>query len=170
MRALILNVATTMDGYIAGPNGEYDWCFVDQDYGMSAFLRRVDATIMGRKTYDVMMRTDGKPYDVQMNFVITHRRKRLKPDNVTFVSAEIPSFVRTLKRKSGRDIWLVGGAEIVNQLLPAGLVDEMMLALHPVLLGKGTPLFTQTARRLNYKLKNQKQYSTGLVQLHYRKR
>jgi dihydrofolate reductase len=121
MRKVVLNLAVSLDGYIAGPNGEYDWCFTDDDYGMTDFLKSIDATLMGRKSYSLLVEY-GAPYPEFTNYVFTRTEKASPYPNVKFVAGDIPEIVDALKRQKGKDIWLFGGSEIINPLLQENLV------------------------------------------------
>ena len=166
MRKIVLNIALSLDGYIAGSKGEFDWLFTDQDYGLKEFFASVDTALIGRKTYAVMMKLGGA-YPGMKNYVFSHRRTRMKKKNVTFVSEDAAAFVKRLKSEKGGDIWLVGGGELAHSFFEADLVDEIILSVHPILLGKGIPLFRRMGRRRDFKLLGCKTYSSGLVQLRY---
>jgi dihydrofolate reductase len=170
MREVILGVAVSLDGYIEGPNGEYDWCFVDQDYGMQAFLQDIDTMFIGRKSYELVQSMPGglsgqwpalKPY-VFSNTLTA-------PENsIDLMSGDIGARVKEIKSAPGKGIWLFGGASLTSALMQLGLVDQLWLAVHPVLLGSGTPLFKDLPHRLSLRLLTSKSYSTGLVSLKYR--
>jgi dihydrofolate reductase len=168
MRKVVLNLAVSLDGYIAGPNGEYDWCFTDDDYGMTEFLNSVDATLMGGKSYRIVTKY-GPPYPEFTNYVFTRTEKETPYQNVVLTSEDIPDFVRSLKTKKGKNIWLFGGSEIIHPLLQEDLVDEMMLAIHPILLGRGIPMFKNLDERKTLQLSDSITYPSGLVQLIYKK-
>jgi dihydrofolate reductase len=168
MRKLVLNVAVSLDGLIAGPNGEYDWCLTDDDYGMTDFLKSIDATIMGGKSYR-LMKEYGPLYPEFTNYVFTNTEKTTPYENIVFVAEDIPEFVRSLKIKRGKNIWLFGGSEIIQPLIQHDLVDEMILAIHPLLLGGGRPLFKELDERKTFRLSDTITYPTGLVQLIYKK-
>ena len=167
MRKVILAVAVSLDSLIEGPNGEYDWCFTDQDYGMTDFFKRIDAIFFGRKSYEVLLRTDTNPYPNKAKYVFSKTLKSVG-ENTILIRENIEQEVKTIKQQHGKDIWLFGGASTTASLLRAQLVDEMMLAVHPILLGKGKPLFSDTGKRITWRLVEAKTYSTGLVQLMYR--
>jgi dihydrofolate reductase len=166
MRKVILFIASSLDGYIAREDGGIDWLFSDADYGYSKFYRSIDTIIVGRKTYDQSLEFDEYPYKGKKAFVFT-REKRAGDGHVDFVSSDITGFVRKLKRRKGRDIWLVGGADIVSILMNAGLVDRIILSIHPAVLGRGIPLFKGLTREVKMKLTKTISYPSGLVQLHY---
>ena len=168
MRKLVLNVALSLDGLIAGPNGEYDWCFTDADYGMAEFMKSIDATIMGAKSYRLVLEY-GPPYPELTNYVITRTEKFTPHPNIVFIHDNILSFVEALKQKEGKNIWLFGGAEITNLLMENDLVDTLMLAVHPIVLGDGIQLFGKYSSRKNFELADSIRYPSGLVQLIYNK-
>lgn len=168
MRKLVLNLAVTLDGFIAGPNGEYDWCLTDADYGMAEFLKSIDATIMGGKSYRLVIEY-GPPYPEFTNYVFTRTEKETPHKNVVLVEDDIPTFVKSLKQKRGKSIWLFGGSEIIHPLLEEDLIDEMILSVHPILLGNGLRLFQKLDERKILRLTDSITYPSGLVQLIYKK-
>ncbi|HEU5289355.1 MAG TPA: dihydrofolate reductase family protein [Cyclobacteriaceae bacterium] len=169
MRKVILSVAVTLDGFIEGPKGEYDWCFTDQDYGMKEFMKRVDTIFYGRKCYEMMMGFDHggpNPYAKMKHYVFSNTRT--KPyEGTELISGDFVRQVMNLKNQYGKDIWLFGGAEITTTFINNNLVDEMNLAVHPVLLGAGKLLFSKIENRKHFKLTSSKEYSSGLVMLNY---
>jgi dihydrofolate reductase len=171
MRKVILGLAVSLDGFIEGPKGEYDWCFADQDYGMSDFYKRVDAVFMGRKSYEAASGVEyeggGMPAMPKMKeYVFSNTLKTAKP-GVTIVSGDIDAQVKAIKAETGKDIWLFGGASLTTSLMNAGLVDELWLSVHPILLGSGKPLFSGISGRIKLELAESKTYDTGLVSLKY---
>jgi dihydrofolate reductase len=170
MRKIILGVAVSLDSYIEGPNGEYDWCFTDQDYGLNEFMKRIDAIFFGRKSYEMMNSVEapggGNPWARMKNYVFSNTMKS-KPKDAELVSGNIAEQVKKIKSMPGKDIWLFGGASLTTSLMNEGLVDELWLAVHPILLGKGKPLFSDIKDRVKTKLIYSKIYETGLVSLRY---
>jgi dihydrofolate reductase len=169
MRKVLLNVAVTLDGFIEGPGGEFDWCFTDQDYGMHEFMDRVDAIFFGRKSYELLQSWDPNAYPGKAKYVFSNTLP-VSPDGTQLVSGEIEKEVQRIKNEPGRDIWLFGGAKLTTGLVNAGLVDELHLSIHPLLLSGGTPLFQGLNRRVAWELVDSRTYDTGLVQLIYRYR
>ncbi len=173
MRKLILGLAVSLDGYIEGPNGEYDWCFTDQDYGLSEFFSRVDAVFMGRKSYEVAQQyassNNGEaiPGMPPMTEYVFSQTLRSVKDGAVLVSGDTMSEARRIKELPGKDIWLYGGASLTDALLQAGLVDELWMSVHPILLGSGKPLFRPQPERTTLTLLESKTYDTGLVSLKY---
>jgi dihydrofolate reductase len=170
MRKIILQVAVSLDGFIEGPNGEYDWCFTDQDYGMADFLERIDSVFYGRKSYELTqsMADNGEmpAFPKLKEYVFSTTMKEAKPD-VVLINSDVEAQVKRIKTEPGKDIWLFGGASLTASLMNTGLVDEMSLAVHPIVLGAGKPLFGQTTGRTQLKLVNTNPYPSGLVMLTY---
>lgn len=173
MRNVLLGLAVSLDGYIEGPNGEYDWCLTDQDYGMTEFLSRVDALFIGRKTYEAFAGQDAPagedPFAGHKKYVFSNSLRRVR-EGMQLVSGDLTTGVTALKNSPGKDIWLFGGAELTASFLDAGLVDELFLAVHPLMLGGGKRLFAERNDRIPLTLTDTRTYSTGLVSLHYRLR
>ncbi|HEX5154355.1 MAG TPA: dihydrofolate reductase family protein [Parafilimonas sp.] len=169
MRKLILQLAVSLDGYIEGPNGEFDWCFTDQDYGMSEFFKRIDSLFIGRKSYELMMAMDDAApayFPKLTEYIFSTTLNEVKPGAI-LIKSDIESEVRRIKNDPGKDIWLFGGASLTASLLNADFVDEMILAVHPIILGSGKPLFSNISNRISLTLTDTKTYSTGLVMLTY---
>jgi dihydrofolate reductase len=154
MRKIKLYIASSLDSYIASENGSIDWLFSNADYGYTKFYDSIDAILVGRKTYDQSLKFDEYPYKGKKVYVFTRRTKGKKKNNnthgVEYIDEDIPGFARHLVQQSSvekKDIWLLGGGEIVSILLNAGLVDEIILTIHPIILGKGIPLFSNIKNR-----------------------
>jgi dihydrofolate reductase len=169
MRKLILQLAVSLDGYIEGPNGEYDWCFTDQDYGMSDFMQSVDCMFIGRKSYELtetMGEAAMSPFAHLSMYVFSATLDNVKPGTI-LINGDIEKEVLKIKNEPGKDIWLFGGASLTTSLLQHHLVDEIRLAVHPLILGAGKPLFSEVKNRIPLNLVDTKTYSTGLVSLTY---
>lgn len=173
MRKVILQLAVSLDGFIEGPNGEYDWCLTDQDYGMADFFKRIDTVFYGRKSYELTL-SMGESIDEAVvsgfpklkEYVFSTSLKEVKPGAI-LINGDIEAEVRRIKNEPGKDIWLFGGAGLTASLMNLGLVDEMSLAVHPIILGGGKPLFNQITDRISLTLIDTKAYSSGLVSLTY---
>lgn len=169
MRKVILQLAVSLDGYIEGPNGEYDWCFTDQDYGMSRFFQGIDSVLMGRKSYELVLKTGDAEmpgFDQLKQYVFSTTLAEVRPGAI-LIKDNVADEVNRIKGAEGKDIWLFGGAALTSSLLNLGLVDEMSLAVHPVLLGKGKSLCGELDKRVHLHLTGSKTYSSGLVMLNY---
>lgn len=168
MRKIILGLAVSLDGLIEGPHGEYDWCFTDQDYGMTEFLQRIDAILYGRKSYEMMKAAGGSggenPFGRKENYIVS---RTLKSVDAGYRLISDIEGVRQMKNAGGKDIWLFGGASLTTSFLNAKLVDELWLSVHPIILGRGKPLFSDLPARVRLKLLESRSYDTGLVSLKY---
>ncbi|SFD58458.1 Dihydrofolate reductase [Chitinophaga sp. CF118] len=173
MRKLILGLAITLDGYIEGPNGEYDWCFTDQDYGLNDFFERIDAIFIGRKSYEMVQQQSDNSNGEAISgmpalteYVFSKTLTSVK-EGAVLISGDSIAEVRRIKNQPGKDIWLFGGALLYNALMKEGLVDELWMSVHPILLGNGKPLFREQDGRTRLRLLESKTYETGLVSIRY---
>ena len=166
-RKLKLYIAASMDGYIAGPNGEIDWleeAGSNLDYGYHDFYSSIDTTVMGNSTYQLTLTVSEFPYADKANYVFTRSAPPPDTANVQFVSGDIVSFVESLKSQPGKDIWLVGGGQINTVMLNAGLIDEIILTVFPLVLGDGILLFAPGANLTRFRTTGCESYETGLIQ------
>ena len=168
MRKIILGLAVTLDGFIEGPNGEYDWCFTDQDYGLDEFYQRIDALIMGRRSYEEAKKYEGQNAWAHMTtYVFSRTMKPADDPRVILVPDGSEEAIQKIRQQPGKDIWLFGGADLTRQFINTALIDELWLSVHPILLGGGKPLFHDIHGRKPLKLLESKTYETGLVSLKY---
>lgn len=166
MRKIVLGVAVSLDGFIEGPNGEYDWCFNDQDYGLSDFFKSVDSIFMGRKTYEVAKSNGGMDQWKGVTTYLFSNTIDKAPSNDVKMVRSVDEVDGILKQP-GKNIWLFGGAELTTAFVNRGLIDELWLSVHPILLGSGKPLFQNVDGRKLLKLTESKTYDSGLVSLKY---
>ena len=168
MRKVILGVAMSLDGFIEGPNGEYDWCVIDPNYSFEEFFKRLDTIFVGRKTYEMTSAAEGGPpgFPTFKEYVFSTTLDKVK-EGATLIKGNIKTEVERIKKEDGKDIWLFGGAELTTSLVNLGLVDELSLAVYPIILGGGKPLFHNIKGRIKLKLVDLKKYSTGSVSLTY---
>lgn len=179
MRKLIAGFATSIDGFIEGPNGEIDWIIYDKEQfkELAVYWKRMDAMFHGRKTYEASMareKTSGLPADVKQanpfahmkHYVFSNTLKEVEGDYI-LVRGDLKKEVNKIKNEPGKDIAVFGGGVLVCSLLNLGLVDELTLAICPVLLGKGRPFFPEITKRIDFTVKEVKSYSSGLVSLTY---
>lgn len=171
-RKVILYIAVSLDGFIAGADGDISWLSSvekpGEDYGYADFIASVDTVILGRKTYDKVL-SFGIPYphaDKQC-YVVT-RRVRPSEDSITFYRDDVKALVHHLKNGKGKNIFVDGGAEIVQLLQNDSLIDEYIVSIIPILLGNGIRLFKGTTVQEQLQLISCRSFDTGLVQLHYR--
>ena len=164
MRKIILYIASSLDGFIARKNGEIDWLFSDADYGYKKFYASIDTVLVGNKTYRQSLGFEEAPFKGKQVFVFTHKPGKPAP-GVQFVTNSV-GLVKKLKNAQGKHIWLCGGSQIISVLLNSGLCDEIILSIHPIILGSGIPLF-DVQKEINLKFVKSKSFPSGLVQLHY---
>ena len=152
---VILYIAISLDGYIARPDGAVDWLDDvegDGDNGYSEFYSQVGTVVMGRKTYEEVLRlTDEFPYAGKPCYVLS-RQPQERTSDVTFTDEGLESLVSRLKEDSHGDVWLVGGGQLVQQFLEKKLIDEMELYIIPKLIGDGIPLFPEGTPPANFEL------------------
>jgi dihydrofolate reductase len=167
MRRVIYSVATSLDGYIAGPNGEFDWIPRDPAVDWGAFMGRFDTVLMGRRTFEVSARQGSGNLPNMRTFVFSRTLKAGEHLNVTIVAEDAASVVSALRDGRGRAIWLMGGGVLFRRLLKAGLVDVVEAGLVPILLGKGIPLLPSLPRPVPLRLTKTKKYPSGILLLTY---
>ena len=167
MRPLKLFVAVSLDQFIARSDGRVDWLFTDQDYGYQEFYQSIDTLLMGRKTYDQVLTFGEYPYPEKKSYIFTRNPALKAKAPIEFVSSDSSEFIKNLKQKSGKDIWLVGGGELTRYCFQHHLIDELILSIHPILLGEGIPLFSGLPQDIPLQFVAVKNFSTGLVQAHY---
>ncbi|MDQ3256021.1 MAG: dihydrofolate reductase family protein [Acidobacteriota bacterium] len=172
MRKVKLFIANSLDGYIARPDGSVDWLFTDGDYGMKDFFKSVDTALMGCKTYDWSLKFGGPPdvFKGMTYYVFSRSHRSGAVEGVQFVSGDISPFVESLRQAEGKDIWLMGGGELVESFLKERLIDEFILTIHPIVLGAGIPLFRGEGQQTDLKLIKCKSYKSGIVQVHYERK
>jgi len=169
MRKVVLGLGISLDGYIARPDGAVDFLFMPKDYSMGPFFSTIDTAVMGRKTYDVALKMGGGSYDGSgmKSYVFSHSRPPGERDGVIFVNEAPKGFVEELRKRSGKNIWLMGGGELVRDFLKEDLVDELYIGIVPVLIGEGLPLFPSGFPQREFSLLENKTFSKGLIALKY---
>ena len=168
MRKIRLFIASSLDGYIARTSGEVDWLFTDQDYGYTDFFAKIDTLIMGNKTYQQALSFGEYPYHGKEGFVLSKTRAGERDNNVEFVGGDLKSFLNKLLNQSGGDIWLVGGTETIYYFMKHGFIHELILSIHPKILGDGIPLIVRdSSLETELGLKDVKTFESGLLQVSY---
>jgi dihydrofolate reductase len=167
-RLIRYQVAASLDGYIAGPNGEADWIIMDPDIDFGELFSQFDTFLMGRATFENMVRQQGSAAMPGMKVIVFSRTLRQKdhPD-VTIVAEASEKALTALRNESGKDIWLFGGGSLFRSLLEIRMVDTVEIAVVPVLLGGGIQLLPTPAARTKLKLTGHRVYKTGIVLLEY---
>ena len=169
MRRVRYGVAMSLDGYIAGPKGEYDWIVMDPDIDFGALMGRYDTFLVGRKTYETMRAQGeaGRPRGIE-TVVFSRTLEPAEHPGVRVVARNAGEAVRELKERPGREIALFGGGELFRSLLEEGVVDTVEVGVVPVLLGGGIPLLPSPAPRAALKLTSHRLYAkTGTLLLEY---
>ncbi len=173
MRRVRYSVAMSLDGYIAGPNGEHDWIVMDPEIGagFAEYYKQFDTFLIGRKTFAAVAKPGKKVGGMFAGFKTVVFSRTLNPrdyPNVTIVSGDVRTTVEALKRADGKDMWLFGGGELFRSMLDLGLVDTIEVGVIPVVLGGGIPLLPPPASRAQLTLTNHRAYpKTGTVSLEY---
>ena len=170
-RKVIVHIATSADGYIARPDGDIDWLTSRPApkgfYGMSTFVKTIDTKVLGRKTYEMSLRLGAKFDSKTPTLVFTRHAPSDAPPGVEFVSEAVGPFVSRLRGQPGKDIWLMGGGEIIASFLDAGAIDEFVVSVAPVFIGEGIPLIAPRHRHVPLHLCSVERFEDGLVQVHY---
>lgn len=181
MRKVTLGLANSLDNFIARKDGGSDWLQWNDEVAeiSSRFMKTVDALVMGRKTYEVMLATGEVSYPGATNYVFTRSRKtaaalkkkiagKKAARNVVIVSEAANVFVKDLKSKKGKGIVVFGGGELAKSLFESDLIDEIVLNIHPVLLGSGIPLFHEMRKQINLELVEHRVLGGGCLAVTYR--
>lgn len=168
MRQLRYSVAASLDGYIAGPKGEFDWIVIDPEIDFAAMYAGFSGLVMGRKSYEVFLATGGAPGPALPVHVYSRTLPEGPRDGVTIVRDAVPH-VRSLKQSgSDKPLWLWGGGEFCREMAKAGLVDGIDVAIIPVVLGGGLPIMATPGPQLSLKLKSHRLYAkTGTMFMEY---
>ena len=173
-RNVIVHIAASADGYIARADGDLEWLIARPApkgfYGMEAFMKSIDTTLLGRKTYEESLRLGAK-FDAKKGRTVVFSRNAPPADapaGVEFVSGAIGDFVKRLREEPGRDIWLMGGGDLIASFLDEGAIDEFVVSVVPVFIGDGIPLIARRHRQTPLELVSVDRFDDGLVQLRYR--
>ena len=168
VRTLRYSVAASLDGYIAGPNGEFDWIPMDPEINFAALYASFSGIVMGRRSYEVYVATGGGVGPALPVHVCSRTLPAGTRDGVKFVTDGI-AHVRALKAEGdGKPLWLWGGSELFREMASAGLVDGVDVAVPPIVLGAGIPLMATPGPRLPLRLRAQRLYkATGTLFLEY---
>lgn len=175
MRKISLFIAMSLDGYIAKPTDDLTFLKLvekaGEDYGYGEFTDTIDTLIIGRRTYDYVLKEVGlSHYDNgQRDVYVITRTERPQVGRTIFYTGNLTELVKRLKSENGKNIYCDGGAEVINELLKHDLIDEFIISVIPVLLGNGTRLFKDGRPEQTLELLSAKTFDTGLTQLHYRR-
>jgi dihydrofolate reductase len=174
-RKIIVHIATSADGYIARPDDDIEWLTNRPApkgfYGIERFMKSIDTTLFGRKTYDVSVRM-GAAFDSTSRSYVFSRQPppAAVPAGVEFVREPISQFVKRLRRSPGKNvknIWMMGGGDLIASFLDEGAIDEFIISIVPVFIGEGIPLIACRHRHVPLRLRSIKRFPDGVVQVHY---
>lgn len=172
MRKLKLYITSSSDGFIAPPDGDLEWLIgypVPSKENHKNFVDSVDTVIIGGRTYCNMRIMDILwPYGDKNVHVVT-RNPMMEKEGVNFITENVFETVSGLKKENGKDIWLVGGAELTAMLLDGDLIDEMIITYIPETLEQGISLFANTPEKMGWELKEEIPYENNAVRKTYQK-
>src|SRR5690606_28894024 len=176
MRKLSLFIAMSLDGYIAKPNDDLNFLKLvekeGEDYGYAEFISQIDTIIIGRRTYDYVVKEIGASHydNGQREIYVITGTERPQTGRTIFYTGNLTELVDRLKAETGKNIYCDGGAEVINKLLMHDLIDELIISVIPVLLGSGTRLFKDGRPEQTLELMKAKTFETGLMQLQYKRK
>ena len=171
-RKIIVNIATSADGYVARADGNLDW-LTDRPapegfYGLPEFERSTDAKILGRKTFDRSLQMGARFSASAVHYVFSRRPPPASvPAGVHFVTESIAAFAERLRTQAGKNVWMMGGGEIIASFLDEGAIDEFIITVVPTFIGEGIPLLAPRHREVALRLLGVQQFADDVVQLHY---
>jgi dihydrofolate reductase len=171
-RKIIVNIATSADGYIARSDGNLDWLTTRPApkgfYGLPKFSRSIGAKILGRKTFDLSVKMGASFSANNMHYVFSRRPPPASvPAGVQFVKESIRAFAERLRKQAGKNIWMMGGGEIIGSFLDEDAIDEFIISVLPTFIGEGIPLIARGHREVPLRLLTLQEFPDGVVQLHY---
>lgn len=175
MRKLSLFIATSLDGYIAKPNDDLSFLKMvekeGEDYCYSKFTSTIDTVIIGRKTYDYVLKEIGSSHydNGERDVYVITRTERQSVGRTRFYTGDLPELIRKLRSENGKGIYCDGGAEIINEFLKHDLIDELTISVVPILLGNGTRLFQDGRPEQTLEFMGANTFDTGLIQLRYKR-
>lgn len=166
MRRIRYQVACSLDGFIAGPEDEFDWITPEPSFDFGALHAQFDTLLMGRRTYEII-HSLGESFPGKQVIVASRKLRQEDYPDIEVVNTGLEKRIRELREQSGRDIWLYGGGDLFSQLLEWNLVDTVEPAIIPILLGDGVPLLASNRVRRRLRLIGQRTYPSGMVLLEY---
>ena len=171
-RKIIVNIATSADGYVARSDGNLDWLTERPApkgfYGLPEFERSIDAKILGRKTFDRSLEMGARFSADPAHYVFSRRPPPASvPPGVRFVTESIDAFAEGLRTQGGKNIWMMGGGEIIGSFLDEEAIDEFIITVVPIFIGEGIPLLPPRHREVPLRLLDLREFPDGVVQFHY---
>jgi dihydrofolate reductase len=171
-RKIIVNLATSADGFIARPDGNIDW-LTDRPapkgfYGLPEFERSIDAKILGRKTFEQSIELGARFSTGPIHYVFSRQLSPASvPPRVRFVTEPIRTFAERLRTQPGKNVWMMGGGDIIASFLDEGAIDEVIITIVPVFIGEGIPLLSPRHRTVELRLIAVQDFPDSVVQVHY---
>lgn len=177
MKKIILDLATSLDGFIEGPNGETDWCILDDDMDFDGFLAGIDTIFYGRVSYDAWGNYQPDAHagaaekalweavHSKEKFVFSRQEK--VDDRARFIHTDPGKAISDIKQRGGKDIWLYGGASLIQTFIQEDWIDIYRISVHPIVLGSGKPLFQEVKNRIHLRLLQTYVFRSGVTQLIY---
>ncbi|HEY1467953.1 MAG TPA: dihydrofolate reductase family protein [Candidatus Acidoferrum sp.] len=170
MRKVVLGLGISIDGYIARRDGSVDFLFMPKDYSMAPFFKTIDIAIMGRKTWEAALKMGGSSGASSIkSYVMSGSQPSGERGGVIFTNQTPAALIAEIRKRRGKDIWLMGGGELARSFLKADLVDELYLGIVPVLLGDGLLLFPSGFPQRDFALLENKTFSRGMIALKYKR-
>ena len=166
-RRVRYHVAVSLDGFIAGPKGEFDWIIPDPGFDFEAYFKQFDTFLLGRHTFEVTRQAGAPGMPAGTKTIVFSRTLRQSDYPDVAITSEVARTVSELKKKPGKDVWLFGGGKLFRSMLDAGLIDTIELAVIPILLSQGVPLLAPGARSPVLQLIETKTLPSGTVLLSY---
>lgn len=167
-KKVILFIASSLDGFIAKKDGDISWLFTDQNYGYDEFMESIDSAVMGRKTYDFAVQYFNPPFPNIKNFVVTTQRNLYPTSSHDLIFCSLDDVFNFVKTGDTiKNVFLVGGTGIIADFINQKLLTDIVVSIHPIILGDGIPLFNGIKNEVNLTLKDSKSFNSGLVQLSY---
>jgi len=169
MAKIIVYIAVSLDWQIARPDGAVDWLdkYNNVDYGYNDFIEGVDSVMLGYSTYVKSLEFGPDVFKGRKHYVFTKKLGLKNYDTIEFVSGNLKEVVARVKSEATKDIWLMGGGELIKSFLAVDLVEELIIFVMPELIGSGIPLFVSSGTELFFELKETESYKNGVVKLHY---
>ena len=171
-RKIIVNIATSADGFVARTDGNLDWLTKRPApkgfYGLPKFARSTDAKILGRRTFDMSVNLGASFSPKDVHYVFSRRTPPASvPAGVRFVTEPILAFAERIRKQAGKNIWMMGGGDIIGSFLDEGAIDEFIISIVPTFIGEGIPLIAPRHRQVPLRLRAVQKFPDGVVQLHY---
>lgn len=167
MRSVTLFISTSADGKIARKNGDIDWIKATPDTGFDKFYKEVDSILMGRVAFEKQLSNGAWPFNGKRTYVFSKTLRNQFGEEIEIVNRDAAAFLEDFKATSGKKIWLIGGAELIRSLMNENMVDEIILNIHPQMLGQGIDLFPLPLHSMFWRLDSSQDLPSGLVQVRY---